>query len=44
MLDHPSLYLAAFVSPDEMDSFHWKDASNSEEIAGAILSLRLFPG
>lgn len=29
---------AAFVSPDEMDSFHWKDASNSEEIAGAILS------
>ena len=29
---------AAFVSPDEMDSFHWKDASNSEEIAGANLS------
>ena len=29
---------AAFVSPDEMDSFHWKDASNSEEIASAILA------
>ncbi|HHX2506733.1 TPA: type IV secretory system conjugative DNA transfer family protein [Neisseria subflava] len=29
---------ATFVSPDEMDSFHWKDASNSEEIAGAILA------
>lgn len=29
---------ATFVSPDEMDSFHWKDASNSEEIASAILA------
>lgn len=29
---------AVFVSPEEMDSFHWSDAANAEELARAILS------
>ena len=29
---------AAFVSPEEMDSFHWSEAANAEELARAILS------
>jgi TRAG protein len=29
---------AVFVSPEEMDSFHWSDAANAEELARTILS------
>lgn len=34
---------ATFVTPEEMESFHWSDASNAEEIAGAILASILPP-
>jgi len=34
---------AVFVSPEEMDSFHWSDAANAEELAGAILASILPP-
>ncbi|ASK27162.1 type IV secretory system conjugative DNA transfer family protein [Neisseria chenwenguii] len=35
---------AEFVPPEALDSFHWADASNAEDIARSLLSVLIPPG